>query len=419
MVHERFVIDTSILLHDPRVITGALFIEPKPSGEAEILIPMYALEELDLIKEEQSERGKRARDIARALDRLRRQGSLESGVRTERGRSLRVVNAEQESLPPRISLQPRLIYDWLILTCAFEQGATLLTLDANLRVRADGRGVLTADWRDEESNPNAEGVGYAHAPDDRSGSSETSSEVIGEVSGDSIRSTAAHSLTPHEGPVWGLTPLNEEQAVALAALLDPEISLVTLMGKAGTGKTLLALAAGLEQVTNQERYERVMVSRAIFPLGRDLGYLPGSMEEKMEPWLQPIYDNLDFLLGQRARRQANRERPRAEDLIDLGLIEVTPITYIRGRSIPRQFLIVDEAQNLTPHEMKTMLTRAGQDTKVVLLGDPHQVDHPYLDAERNGLTVVSRRFADQRCAAHIQLLRGERSPLAELAADLL
>ena len=226
-------------------------------------------------------------------------------------------------------------------------------------------------------------------------------------------------LTLHRDPVWGLSPLNDEQARALIALLDPEISLVTLTGKAGTGKTLIALAAGLEQVTSLERYERVMVSRAIFPIGRDLGYLPGSLEEKMEPWLQPIYDNVDFLLGQRERRKTQRERARAEDLIDLGLIEVTPITYIRGRSIPRQYLIVDEAQNLTPHEMKTMLTRAGEGTKVVLLGDPHQVDHPYLDAERNGLTVVSRRFADQRCAAHVHLTRGERSPLAELAADLL
>jgi PhoH-like ATPase len=161
------------------------------------------------------------------------------------------------------------------------------------------------------------------------------------------------------------------------------------------------------------------VSRAIFPLGRDIGYLPGSLEDKMEPWLQPIYDNLDFLLGQREQRQTHRQRPRAEDLVDMGLIEVVPITYIRGRSIPNQFLIVDEAQNLTPHEMKTMLTRAGQGTKVVLLGDPHQVDHPYLDAERNGLIHVSRRFIDQACAVHIHLSQGERSPLAELAADLL
>ena len=396
---KRFVIDTSVLIHDPRVIEGALYVTaPPPAPFTELLIPIYALEELDLIKEEQSERGKRARDVARGLDRVRQKGSLEAGVITESGRRLRVVNAAHEALPERISAQPRLVYDWLILSCAREQSATLITMDTNLRVRADGLGVHTLEWRDDESQMTSES-----APDEH----------------EEARRSAQGALAEHHGPVWGITARNQEQAQALTALLNPEISLVTLTGKAGTGKTLITLAAGLDQVTTHERYERVMVSRAIFPLGRDLGYLPGSLEEKMEPWLQPIYDNLDFLLGQREVRQTHRQRPRAEDLVEMGLIEVVPITYIRGRSIPNQFLIVDEAQNLTPHEMKTMLTRAGQGTKVVLLGDPYQVDHPYLDAERNGLVHVSRRFAHQECAAHIHLSQGERSPLAELAADLL
>ena len=359
---------------------------------------MYALEELDLIKEEQSDRGKRARDVARGLDRIRQLGSLEVGIRSNTGRRLRVVSASDEVLPQRISAQPRLVYDWLILTCAREQGATLITMDTNLRVRADGLGVDTLEWQDEEDRGHNTQSHEAH---------------------EAAAREAQCALEEHHDPVWGITARNQEQSQALTALLDPKISLVTLTGKAGTGKTLITLAAGLDQVTTSERYERVMVSRAIFPLGRDIGYLPGSLEEKMEPWLQPIYDNLDFLLGQREQRQTHRQRPRAEDLVDMGLIEVVPITYIRGRSIPKQFLIVDEAQNLTPHEMKTMLTRAGQGTKVVLLGDPYQVDHPYLDAERNGLIHVSRRFAQQECAAHIHLTQGERSPLAELAADLL
>lgn len=396
---QQFVIDTSVLIHDPRVIEGALYVSPLPPPElTEILIPIYALEELDLIKEEQSERGKRARDVARGLDRIRQLGSLESGVVTESGRRLRVLGATVEALPQRIGAQPRLVYDWLILACAREHSAALITMDTNLRVRADGLGVQALEWLDDETQRISDTT-----PDEY----------------ELTRRSAQSALLEHHGSVWGISARNQEQAHALTALLDPEVSLVTLTGKAGTGKTLITLAAGLEQVTTHERYERVMVSRAIFPIGRDIGYLPGSLEEKMEPWLQPIYDNLDFLLGQREQRQAHRQRPRAEDLVDMGLIEVVPITYIRGRSIPNQFLIVDEAQNLTPHEMKTMLTRAGQGTKVVLLGDPYQVDHPYLDAERNGLIHVSRRFAQQSCAAHIHLSQGERSPLAELAADLL
>ena len=226
-------------------------------------------------------------------------------------------------------------------------------------------------------------------------------------------------IRPSPSKAWGLSALNEEQRLALHYLRDPEISLVTIAGKAGTGKTLIALAAGLAQVVEEERYERVLVSRAIFPLGKDIGYLPGTLEEKMDPWLQPIYDNLDFLLGQRAQRQPHRRRAQSEELLEMGYIDIEPITYIRGRSIPRQYLIIDEAQNLTAHEVKTLLTRAGEGTKVVLIGDPQQVDHPYLDPAHNGLSHVARRFFGQECAAHVTLVSGERSGLAALAADLL
>jgi PhoH-like ATPase len=226
-------------------------------------------------------------------------------------------------------------------------------------------------------------------------------------------------VRPSASKAWGLSALNEEQRLALHYLRAPEIPLVTLAGKAGTGKTLLALAAGLAQVVEEERYERVLVSRAIFPLGKDIGYLPGTLEEKMDPWLQPIYDNLDFLLGQRAQRQPHRRRAQSEELLEMGYIDVEPITYIRGRSIPRQYLIIDEAQNLTAHEVKTLLTRAGEGTKIVLIGDPQQVDHPYLDPAHNGLSYVARRFFGQECAAHVTLISGERSGLAALAADLL
>jgi PhoH-like ATPase len=388
----KFVIDTSVLLHDVRVVDGLIYAQGiNDTKECEILIPIYALEELDLHKEQMTERGQRAREIARKLDRLRQRGRLNIGVTTTHHSTVRVVTT-QADLPNRIRDLPHLVYDWLILTCAQEHHAILLTKDSNLRIRADGLGVTALDWVDEPNKP------------------VVTTEVIDQKQSD---------LSPCYEPTWGLTPRNEEQALALSALLNSSISLVTLTGKAGTGKTLLALAAGLQQVTEDERYQRVLVSRAIFPLGRDIGYLPGTLEEKMEPWLQPIYDNLEFLLRQRDRRQTHRARARADDLLEMGLIEIAPITFIRGRSIPNQYLIIDEAQNLTIHEVKTILTRAGEGTKIILIGDPHQVDHPYLDAENNGLLHVVRKFKAQDCASYINLTRGERSPLAELAADLL
>ena len=219
---------------------------------------------------------------------------------------------------------------------------------------------------------------------------------------------------PHEG-VLGLRPRNREQSFALDLLLDDSIKLVTLVGKAGTGKTLLALAAGLKRTVEDGVFTRMLVSRPIIPLGRDLGFLPGSVEEKLNPWLQPIFDNLELLLGS----GANKKIPPLSKLVDDALIQVEPLTYIRGRSLPHQYLIVDEAQNLTPHEVKTIITRSGEGTKVVLTGDPYQIDNPYVDSASNALTIVADRFKHERVAGHIVLSKGERSELAELAANLL
>jgi PhoH-like ATPase len=220
-----------------------------------------------------------------------------------------------------------------------------------------------------------------------------------------------------------IQPRNREQAFALDLLLDPAVALVTLVGKAGTGKTLLALAAGLHQVADEHLYERLLVTRPVISLGKEMGFLPGDLEEKMAPWMQPIVDNLDFLLGGEDS-QPNRGSHRAprsnwSDLKGMGLLEVEAISYIRGRSIPRQFMVVDEAQNLTPHEVKTIVTRVGEGTKIVLTGDPYQIDNPYVDAESNGLTWLVERFKGQLLSGHITLMQGERSELAELAANLL
>ncbi|MGH7588252.1 MAG: PhoH family protein, partial [Gemmatimonadota bacterium] len=218
--------------------------------------------------------------------------------------------------------------------------------------------------------------------------------------------------------VQGIRPRNKEQYFALDALLDPSLVLVTIMGKAGTGKTLLALAAGLQQVMVDGAYNHLLVSRPTFPMGKDIGYLPGSVEEKLNPWMQPIYDNLALLLVSDGGRGSRGGRT-VEDLVRRGILAVEPLTHIRGRSIPQQFMLVDEAQNLTPLEVKTILTRVGERTKLVLTGDPWQIDTPSIDSSSNGFNHVVHHFADIPLAAHVQLVKGERSKLAEYAANLL
>jgi PhoH-like ATPase len=216
--------------------------------------------------------------------------------------------------------------------------------------------------------------------------------------------------------VWGIHPKNVEQQFALDALMNKEISLVSLVGKAGTGKTLLAIAAGLESAIGQQDFSRVLVSRPVIPMGRDLGYLPGDVNEKLGPWMQPIFDNIDFLFG---NQRASNQSTTWDELINQGLLHVEPLTYIRGRSLPGQYMIVDEAQNLSPHEIKTIITRAGEGTKIVLTGDPDQIDSPYLDSINNGLVYSIDRLKGEEIVAHTKLMQGERSPLSEIASQLL
>jgi len=222
-----------------------------------------------------------------------------------------------------------------------------------------------------------------------------------------------------EYDVWGIKARNIEQTFALEALLNENIKLVTLVGKAGTGKTLLAIAAGLRKTIDDGCHKKLLASRPIFPMGRDIGYLPGAVEEKLNPWMQPIYDNLEHILSSSGELSSKRDESSYHELIHQGMVSVEPLTYIRGRSIANQYLIVDEAQNLTPHEIKTIITRAGYNTKVVLTGDPYQIDNPYVDSGSNGLSFIVERFKTHSIHAHITLYKGERSALSELAAELL
>ena len=442
---KTYVLDTNVVLHDPLAIYKF--------EENEVVIPIFVIEEVDQFKKELSELGRNARTIVRILDELRAQegASLQAGVvLRETGGVLRV------SVP---KVEPRRgghgAMDNAILQAALDlrdaspdQPVVFITMDSNLRIRADvlglraenyegGRididelysGIVTVDAPPELVNALGarENVLLERLSDytDISLLHPNAGVVLRDMSQAKHTALGIHdakqgALTPlrvGKQGCWGVRPRNLEQYFALDLLLRPEVHLVTLVGKAGTGKTLLAIAAGLQSVVDDGAFSRMLVSRPIFPLGRDLGFLPGTVEEKLNPWMQPIYDNLEYIFtAGRGRMTDGRDY---QELVAAGVIHVEALTYIRGRSLPSQYLIVDEAQNLTPHQVKTVITRAGANTKVVLTGDPYQIDNPYVDAASNGLTIVAQRFQDERIGAHVTLTKGERSELAERATQLL
>jgi PhoH-like ATPase len=435
---KNYVLDTNILLHDPRAVFRF--------EDNNVVIPIYVIEEVDQFKREGTERGRNARQIARLLDDLREKGgSLSKGVVLPSGGSLKVaVPAKRPELPTAMD---KSAMDQAILQTAFDireedggRPTIFVTMDTNLRIRADALGMVSETYENtrveadrlesgiKELDVSPDDVDaffqegrWATPPGDELAANNCvllrdrvnpSHTALGRY--DANRREVMALRTPREG-VMGVRPRNKEQSFAIDLLMDESIRLVTLVGKAGTGKTLLAIAAGLKRTVEDGAYTRMLVSRPVMPLGRDIGFLPGDVEEKLNPWMQPIFDNLEFLFS-----SATRKGPRAyAELLESGQIQVEPLTYIRGRSLPNQFIIVDEAQNLTPHEVKTIITRSGDGTKIVLTGDPGQIDNPYVDSASNGLTVAADKFRGEKLSGHIVLAKGERSELAELAANLL
>ncbi len=434
---KTFVIDTNVLLHNP----ASLFA----FADNHVVIPMVVLEELDKFKTANNELGQNSREVARTLDRLRSQGSLREGVKTPQGGTIQVVMDGE----PITGLLPG-VNDNRILGCANHlkrQGKQVffISKDINARVKADALDIPSEDFKAMRVNVDELYTGFVIADlagdevDDLAAKEEVDPATI--LAKDDLplvwnqfvllrdRADKEHTalmrydgginrLRPlsHEPPeLYSVVPRSPEQRMAFELLLDDKIKLVTLVGRAGTGKTLLALACGLNKVIDSERYKKLLVSRPIMPLGADIGYLPGSKDDKLTHWMGPIFDNLHFLL-------ASEERD-PDDVIKRLIAEETitmeALTYIRGRSIARQFVVVDEAQNLTPHEIKTIISRAGEDTKVVLTGDPHQIDNPYLDSNSNGLTHVVERLRGQELAGHVTFTKSERSELAGVAADIL
>lgn len=440
------VLDTNVLLHDPR----AIFAFPND----EVVIPAIVLEEIDSKKRLADELGRNARSVSRLLDKIKEDGKLHSGIMLDTGGIIRVeLNhrnfAQIQEMFGEITNDHRIIAvalnyhkEQALLPKEEQQSVVLVSKDVLMRIKAD---VLGLEAKDYMSDPNIQEndryQGFFNM--------QVHPSIIDEFYNQRFLTLSNLQLmqrfNPHEfvilkdemgttksallkvnaqatkleplylsnDPVWGMTPRNAQQRMALELLLNDDIPLVTLTGKAGTGKTLLALAAGLMKVEDERKYKKLLIARPVVPMGKDIGYLPGEKEEKLRPWMQPIYDNLEFLFDTKKSGDIDKI------LMGLGSIHVEALTYIRGRSIPGQFIIIDEAQNLTSHEIKTIVSRVGEGSKIVLVGDPEQIDHPYLDSMSNGLTNIVEKFKQEQLSGHITLEKGERSKLAQLAADLL
>ncbi len=441
-MRKVFVLDTNVLLHDP----SALF----RFEDNEVVLPITIIEELDRFKKLTEMTGRNARQVSRSLDELRQQGHLIEGIDLSNGGKLRVSLCHQatlKELPVELEGKQN---DNAILAVALElkrqtkDEVVLVSKDTNLRIKADVLGLAAEDYENDkvdigdlytgmaEVYVSADEInqlfklggivleGHFHPNQaltliDRLNPNHTALAMLEGKSGKII----PLNKLPHNG-ISRIQARNREQQFALDLLLRDAISLVTLVGKAGTGKTLLAIAAGLHKVVEERLYSRLLIARPVIPMGKDIGYLPGDIKEKLTPWMQPLYDNFDLIFGtQDSNDQPAHWRHGHDELMERGLLQIEPLTYIRGRTIPKQFLIVDEAQNLTPHEVKTILTRAGEGTKVILTGDPDQIDNPYVDAASNGLIYVVERFKHEPLAAHITLYQGERSALSERATELL
>ncbi len=431
---KYFVLDTNVLLHNPESISSF--------ADNIIVLPMTVIEELDNFKRHNDELGRSARQVIRQLDRLREGGNLRDGVLMENGGTLKIT-VEERDMPG--TFMDMSVPDNRILAVAYSlkrQGERVIFVskDINSRLKADALGIDVMDfekqkcdfdslytgWRSVEV-PSAQIDGFYKDEPFRLSEVELFSNefvllqdegnpkhtALGRVAADG---TITHLLKERES-AWNIRARSKEQRMALELLLDPSVSLITMIGRAGTGKTLLALAAGLECVLIQGGFEKLLVSRPIIPMGKDIGYLPGTKDEKLSLWMQPIFDNLVYLMRMSHDFTEGSVHQKVERLLKEQHIELEALTYIRGRSIPDQFMIVDEAQNLTPHEVKTIISRAGENTKMVLTGDPNQIDNPYLDSSSNGLSYAVEKLKGQSLYGHITLSKSERSPLSAIAAE--
>lgn len=423
---KNIILDTNCLLTDGDCIYKF--------DDNNVIIPMQVIEELDKFKRDQTEIGKNARKVSRTLDILRESGKLTEGVKINNG-TLKIHYSRnkfkyKESVDVQIlNVAKEIQKKYPNIPCI------LVTRDINVRLRADVLGIKSENYRGNIIEPNKFPKGYEEIylsqqdidffmtngfleenidfsvflPNQYliiKNNINVKQSVLGKVSFDKTKIITLSSI-PEK---LGLKPKNKEQTFALDALLDPNIKLVSLVGIAGSGKTLCAIAAGYYQVMNLKKYNKMLVSRPIMPMGKDIGYLPGNISEKLDPWMQPIYDALNVLTGKNGKLHIEQ---------NINQISVEPLTYIRGRSIHDQFMIIDEAQQLIPLEVKTILTRASNETKIILTGDIDQIDNPYVDKNSNGLITALQAFKNSTLSSHIFMSKGVRSNLAEEACNLL
>lgn len=441
MPKKNYVFDTNVLIHDPTSIFRF--------QDNDIYIPIYVLEEIDGLKNDHGERGRAAREATRILDDFRVRGSLIDGIKIhddeeiQNSGYLRIYTpTEYAKLPVATDnkIDHCILQSSLDIKKKSENRTILVTMDINLRVRAEAMNLQVAPYEFQSvdiSNLGNKVITIDLTPNEfqdfyKSGeidfeedSIELNTSVLLTCNGD-VKKTALGrvkgfgnnkvirklNLPKH---LMGVKPRNMEQQFAMDLLLDDDIKLVTIMGKAGCGKTLLSISAGLYQVLGDNKiYDKLLISRPAVEMGKGVGFLPGDINEKMAPYMQPFYDNLDYIMMSSGSK---REYGTLDDLFENGIIQVEPLTFIRGRSIPNQFMIVDECQNLTPHEIKTIITRCGTNTKIILTGDVHQIDNPYISATSNGLSVAAKKLKNNPIVGSIELEKGERSPLANLAAE--
>jgi PhoH-like ATPase len=433
---KTFVLDTNVILHDPNSIFSF--------EGSRVVLPLTVIEELDTFKRNNDERGRSARFVSRKLDELRKGGKLSSWVPLEHGGKLKVEIQVSDGLPKAFSAHTK---DNEILSCAQflkKQGENVVFIskDINLRIKAESLGLETQDYEKEKVDVEDLYKGWRELT--------VAGEAIDRFYKDKRLEPPAPDLIPNEFVIlkaaeggsksalarydakslsvvplvkadtapWGIKPLNTEQRFALELLLNKDIQLVTLVGLAGSGKTMMALAAALQQTLEEKVYRRILIARPVIAVGHDLGFLPGTKEEKLTNWMGAIYDNLSYLL-EKPKGALETADMDIQMLTEEGILEIEAVTYLRGRTLPGLLIIIDDAQNLTPHEIKTIISRAGQGAKIVLTGDPHQVDNYYLDSASNGLTNLVERFKGQGLFGHVTFTKSERSALAALASDLL
>lgn len=459
---KLYILDTNVLIHDPEALYAF--------EGAYIGIPITVLEELDHFKGENTQRSRNAREAIRHLDYIRQQGCISDGIAIANGSTVKVLlkpEREVKDFSLDLSVQDNQILE--IAVAAKEQGydVRFISKDLNMRVKADALRLEADDYLRHVTPETGFYYGWRRAEVPAVELTRDRPAVLDELAAEKeftynefillesrhnpenyriFRYIGADTYKPVVEPDlrWPFRPRNPQQLMALDLLLDDSVQLVSLVGPAGTGKTFMTLIAALYKILIAEEYEKLLVTRPIIPLGKDIGYLPGDIQEKLHSWMQPVRDNMEYIVyranaqyemglyqepEERMRPRDKKKKPRKrhsggalpslDQLIDAGKVSLEAITYMRGRSIPYQFIVIDEVQNLTPHEVKTLISRVGEGSKIILAGDPYQIDSPYLDLHSNGLVVASQRFQGQILFGSVYLQVSERSQLSQLASELL